>query len=300
MLVLIFSQRFLFHNPPNGDVLLYQTYSKKMLFGGGELAVLVTDRCDRARDQLRKIVVQLSKEKNLQKEVDLVNSIQSKILKALNIEMEVDDENAAHKENPDKIVELDSKEEAEILDIEHQLTAMFDTFVPVRRFFVKEYYIPKIKRINATEACKLPKEERISALVDLTANGSCKNCIVFGLKGLYYCNGSFSKTAGPGFIGYKEFCSEKLSSPSNSSELSIGNESIYMENSSIKIGEVIYMLETAQKTLKESFSGSKKEKKSKESMSPKKEKKSKKEKEKEEEVQEYSTPLGAEVNLIDI
>jgi len=151
-------------------------------FEAGELAVLVADRCDRARDQLRKIVVQLAKEKNLQKEVDLVNSIQSKILKALNIEMEVNDENASHKENPDKIVQLDSKEEAEILDIEHQLTAMLDSFVPVRRFFVKEYYIPKIKRINASEACKLPKEERIAGLVDLTANGSCKNCIVLILK----------------------------------------------------------------------------------------------------------------------
>jgi len=261
---------------------------------GGELADLVAVRCERTRDQLRKLVIQLSKEKNLQKEVEIVNEIQKRLLKALNISLEVSEENAVLKENPDKIVLLETKEETEILDIEQQLTQLFNSFVPIKRLYVKEYYLPRIGYLNASVASKLPKEERVAAIIDLTANGSCKNCIVFGTQGLYYCNGSFSKAAGPGFINYKEFCSQKVSC--NGPEVAIGNINIYMENSYIKIGDVTYILESLQKTVKESIGSSKKK-------SVKKEKKNKKSSsiDKEEPiVTESSSPLPVEVNLIDI
>ena len=58
---------------------------------------------------------------------------------------------------------------------------------------------------NAIIKCKIPKDENIIALLDLTLKGSAKNCLVFGEKGIYFHNSIFSKGPGKRFIPYENF-----------------------------------------------------------------------------------------------
>jgi hypothetical protein len=65
--------------------------------------------------------------------------------------------------------------------------------------------IPNQKEFNARKKCKIPKNETIIALLDLTQRRSAKNCLVFGKQGIYFHNPIFSKGQRKGFIPYKSF-----------------------------------------------------------------------------------------------
>lgn len=63
----------------------------------------------------------------------------------------------------------------------------------------------KLKKMmkNARKKCELPKKENIIGLIDLTARGSAKNCLVFGEKGIHFYNPWFGKTPGAFSIQYE-------------------------------------------------------------------------------------------------
>ncbi len=65
--------------------------------------------------------------------------------------------------------------------------------------------IPTKKLANAGASCALPEEEEALGLIDCTVMGSCKNCMVFGLEGVYYHNGWTSKDQGAKEIPYADF-----------------------------------------------------------------------------------------------
>jgi hypothetical protein len=65
--------------------------------------------------------------------------------------------------------------------------------------------IPGEKLKNARKKCKIPEEETVLGLLDLTVKGSAKNCLVFGTKGIYFHNSIFSKEPGKRFIQYEKY-----------------------------------------------------------------------------------------------
>jgi predicted Zn finger-like uncharacterized protein len=70
--------------------------------------------------------------------------------------------------------------------------------------------IPDGKLANAVERCAVPPDEEILGLIDLTAGGSAKNCLVFGRSGIYFHNHFLfnlwdSKRARGGFVSYDDF-----------------------------------------------------------------------------------------------
>lgn len=65
--------------------------------------------------------------------------------------------------------------------------------------------IPKEKQFNARKKCRIPTDEVIIGLLDLTLKGSAKNCLVFCKKNIYFHNSFFSfiRDIGRNIISYK-------------------------------------------------------------------------------------------------
>ena len=89
------------------------------------------------------------------------------------------------------------------------------------RFFVAPD-IPTKKLANAFRRCQIPPGEIVLAVLDCTALGSAKNCLVFGLRAIYYHNAWHAKRSGPGSIPYKEFPEIRFS-PGQSWEVHLGH-----------------------------------------------------------------------------
>jgi hypothetical protein len=74
--------------------------------------------------------------------------------------------------------------------------------------FYKTRGMPPKKLARARAAAKVPPPEEIFALIDLTAFGGAKDCLLFGARGIYY---RYFLSGKPLSIGYGEFRSISIS-----------------------------------------------------------------------------------------
>jgi hypothetical protein len=104
--------------------------------------------------------------------------------------------------------------------------------------------IPSKKLANAIRSSGAPPDETIVGLVDCTTLGSATDCLMFGLDGLYWHNGSASKSPGPGSLGYSELATATFERPSLSRDICLSNgQHICTGSSQVSRKDLIAMLE---------------------------------------------------------
>jgi tetratricopeptide (TPR) repeat protein len=87
--------------------------------------------------------------------------------------------------------------------------------------------IPAGKLRNARKSCEVPEDERILGLLDCTAWGSAKDCLLFGSRAVFYHNGWFKACpAGRGSVPYSWFSTRTFERWSGKPEsvVSLGGE----------------------------------------------------------------------------
>jgi len=157
----------------------------------------------------------------------------------------------------------------ETMDREEQIETVLNRMVPMNCLFLRTFHIPRHKFLNAMQSSRVPADERVVAIIDLSPVGSAKNAIVIGIKGIY-----FSDSKGvSGFVSYKELCDEKVTG--DDSEIIAGKSTISLGNIRIKPSSLVTILEALKESLFYTMNTS--------SPETKKKKKKKKSKEKEKE-----------------
>jgi hypothetical protein len=104
--------------------------------------------------------------------------------------------------------------------------------------------IPPSKLENAKKACEVPQEETILALVDCTALGSAKDCLMFGNEGIYWHNPRSSKSPGRGAIPYGDLAHRQFEKPKYSYDIHLG-DNLYINTASSQFSrdDLLSMLE---------------------------------------------------------
>jgi len=199
--------------------------------------------------QLNRLNEFYATDKTLKPAQDVVQQVSKSVMAVLNKTEDFKETvtTVAFEESEDAELEKSAKKEEEQpeTEIEKKAVASINKFVPSDGLYIKSYGIPKAKLLNAILRCKVPSDETLFALIDLTPFGSSKNAVLFGTKGIYYHNDLKSKTPGPGFIAYKGFADSKITS--SSTELYIGKEcTIFVQNCRFKSEEFVSLLEDLQ------------------------------------------------------
>lgn len=122
--------------------------------------------------------------------------------------------------------------------------------------------------LNSCKKTNFPKQEKILGIFDVTASGSCKNCLVFGEKAMYYYS-----SKGKGAIEYSDLKSRILTVKKEENILMIDDHVIYCFSSD-RFDALVKVVELVKSSLEandeEPLSSSSEIKKSKKSKKEKK------------------------------
>lgn len=106
--------------------------------------------------------------------------------------------------------------------------------------------IPTTKLVNARDTCKVPTKEEILGLIDCSVFGSAKNCILFGIRAIYY----HQTSTAPGMIAYSDFPSRTFTVSRALYVITNSGEKIHVSGSNVSTRELCDILNA----LKKSFS----------------------------------------------
>ena len=109
--------------------------------------------------------------------------------------------------------------------------------------------LPPHKLANARDACQVPAEEQIVALVDATVFGSAKNALLVGTEAIYYHNDWSSKQPGPARLPYADIASRTFAAE-GPHEISLGPGAYFnVSGSAVKEATLIAILRTVQQVI---------------------------------------------------
>ena len=96
----------------------------------------------------------------------------------------------------------------ELQNLRKQILVALKRVIPQKGIHVAPD-IPPRKLATARQSCRFPSHDRVLGLVDCTALGSAKNCLVIGMKGLYFHN-PWETNPQRGMISYSELPRRKI------------------------------------------------------------------------------------------
>lgn len=109
--------------------------------------------------------------------------------------------------------------------------------------------IPPKKLANARQVCAVAVDDEVLALVDTTALGSAKSCLLFATTGIYVKNDLAASSPGRNFLPYSGFVDGRLKKRQGH-EVTIGGVNFNMAWCSISKDDLIEMLSDVQSSLR--------------------------------------------------
>jgi len=131
--------------------------------------------------------------------------------------------------------------------------AMLGKLLPLERLYLKSFSIPKAKLLNSLYTTRVPEDEEVLALVDLSDYGSARNCILFTTKGVHFHYKKKQKESNPIFFPYVELFHPRITLKIEKEVVQINNEliSIPVSSNSVNAFGLISIFDCLEKNFKE-------------------------------------------------